>query len=138
MSNQFDYKLYYSNNQGKTFHIDNQGCVFDTDNPGYSRLLGHLTNEGLMKSIGVLTLDSYRVKVATPTPIKRHRCICGKSFQSPSALKTHSNSHTREISYTCHVNGCGKSYTTRSNLLRHSKIHTRGTTTNKTNEFNYY
>ncbi|CAG8656052.1 6842_t:CDS:1, partial [Acaulospora morrowiae] len=97
MSNQIIYKLHYTNSLGKTFYIDDQGGVYDIDDVNCPVLIGHLTDIGLMNSIGLLILDSYHVEVVTSSPIKRHVCIfCEKTFQSPSALRTHKNSHTGE------------------------------------------
>ncbi|CAG8510188.1 12354_t:CDS:2 [Acaulospora morrowiae] len=124
MSNQIIYKLHYTNSLGKTFYIDDQGGVYEINDLNCSVLIGHLTDISLMDSIGTLILNSYQVEVLTSSPTKRHVCIfCEKAFQSPSALRTHKNSHTREKQYRCEVEECGKIYTTNSNLLRHKKKH---------------
>ncbi|CAG8570762.1 16356_t:CDS:2 [Acaulospora morrowiae] len=82
---------------GKTFYIDDQGRVYNKDDLNCPALIGHLTDISLMDSLGTLILDSYQVEVLSSNPTKRHECIfCEKVFQSPSALKTHKNSHTRE------------------------------------------
>lgn len=47
---------------------------------------------------------------------------CKKSFQSHARLETHSNIHTRRMTYQC--GECWMEYDQRPNLIRHLKVHT--------------
>ncbi|GAB5581623.1 zinc finger and SCAN domain-containing protein 22 [Prionailurus iriomotensis] len=47
---------------------------------------------------------------------------CGKTFQSPSALKAHQKSHFRKTPYTC--SECGKAFSRSTHLAQHQVIHT--------------
>ncbi|KAI8064164.1 hypothetical protein BC940DRAFT_242726, partial [Gongronella butleri] len=60
------------------------------------------------------------------TPRALYACnICQKKFNRPSALITHSYTHTGEKPHICSVPGCGRSFSVMSNLRRHARIHTR-------------
>ena len=53
---------------------------------------------------------------------KRYQCTrCPKSFDRPSTLKTHMNSHTGEQPHQCCI--CGTRFSVRSNMKRHMKCH---------------
>ncbi|KAI8333709.1 hypothetical protein BC941DRAFT_401341 [Chlamydoabsidia padenii] len=57
---------------------------------------------------------------------ERYAChICQKRFNRPSALQTHSYTHTGEKPYACDFQGCGRRFSVVSNLRRHSKVHSR-------------
>lgn len=50
---------------------------------------------------------------------------CAKIFSRPSALKTHTYTHTAEKPFQCLSPGCGRRFSVVSNLRRHFKIHQR-------------
>ncbi|KAI7861517.1 hypothetical protein BDF14DRAFT_1868383 [Spinellus fusiger] len=70
--------------------------------------------------------------IHTPTTqsIKRqktavlYQCsVCKKYFNRPSALQTHSYTHTGEKPFACDSVGCGRRFAVISNLRRHIKVH---------------
>jgi len=68
-----------------------------------------------------LSDDSSEAQKVPKTP-KRHQCTrCPKSFDRPSTLKTHMNSHTGERPFKCAI--CSASFSVRSNMKRHMKCH---------------
>ncbi|KAF1803741.1 hypothetical protein FB192DRAFT_1254732, partial [Mucor lusitanicus] len=55
---------------------------------------------------------------------KQYQCPqCLKSFSRPSALQTHSYTHTAEKPFQCRNFNCGRSFSVVSNLRRHFKVH---------------
>ncbi|KAF8531387.1 hypothetical protein JB92DRAFT_3138902 [Gautieria morchelliformis] len=53
-------------------------------------------------------------------PKKRYECPeCGKAFDRPSGLETHSSRHSGNKSYACPIPGCDKTFSVRSNMTRH-------------------
>ncbi|OZJ04514.1 hypothetical protein BZG36_02260, partial [Bifiguratus adelaidae] len=55
-----------------------------------------------------------------------YRCeVCEKTFTRPSALQTHSHSHTGERPYKCNYPDCGRDFSVLSNARRHQKTHTK-------------
>ncbi|CEP10420.1 hypothetical protein [Parasitella parasitica] len=62
--------------------------------------------------------------VSKPKPKKQYQCTqCLKSFTRPSALQTHSYTHTAEKPFQCQSPNCGRSFSVVSNLRRHFKVH---------------
>ncbi|KAL0087679.1 hypothetical protein J3Q64DRAFT_1638214 [Phycomyces blakesleeanus] len=49
--------------------------------------------------------------------------VCEKYFNRPSALQTHSYTHTGERPFACDSEGCGRRFSVISNLRRHIKVH---------------
>ncbi|ORY94014.1 hypothetical protein BCR43DRAFT_507243 [Syncephalastrum racemosum] len=55
---------------------------------------------------------------------RKYQCvICQKYFSRPSALRTHSYTHTGEKPFECDAPGCGRRFAVISNLRRHFKVH---------------
>ncbi|KAI8969240.1 hypothetical protein BDF20DRAFT_790721, partial [Mycotypha africana] len=55
---------------------------------------------------------------------KQYQCPeCLKIFSRPSALQTHSYTHTAEKPFKCSSPNCGRSFSVVSNLRRHFKVH---------------
>ncbi|CEI96883.1 Putative Zinc finger protein C25B8.19c [Rhizopus microsporus] len=55
---------------------------------------------------------------------KQYPCDkCSKIFNRPSALTTHSYTHTGEKPFQCQSKGCGRRFSALSNLRRHLKAH---------------
>ncbi|KAL4246368.1 hypothetical protein ABKN59_008212 [Abortiporus biennis] len=55
---------------------------------------------------------------------KKYLCEeCGKTFDRPSSLRNHINSHTGEQPFLCPYPHCGKRFSIRSNMLRHYRLH---------------
>ncbi|KAG1119034.1 hypothetical protein G6F40_001749 [Rhizopus arrhizus] len=62
----------------------------------------------------------------------QYQCVtCLKLFSRPSALKTHSYTHTGEKPYECSSKGCGRRFSVVSNLRRHLKVHQKSFNSNK-------
>ncbi|EIN11840.1 hypothetical protein PUNSTDRAFT_119067 [Punctularia strigosozonata HHB-11173 SS5] len=56
----------------------------------------------------------------------RYDCsYCGKTFNRPSSLKIHINSHTKEKPFQCPVEGCGRAFSVLSNMRRHARVHSQ-------------
>ncbi|XP_072556478.1 uncharacterized protein [Paramormyrops kingsleyae] len=54
--------------------------------------------------------------------MNKHGCLdCGKSFKSPSSLKIHKKTHSREKIHSC--NECGKTFANQTYLARHKETH---------------
>ena len=72
----------------------------------------------------------------------RYECTyCGKTFNRPSSLKTHTNTHTGEkrtlcrsnwrfagsqqipLAFVCPHSGCGRAFSVQSNMRRHARVH---------------
>jgi len=75
----------------------------------------------------------------------RYECVyCGKAFNRPSSLRTHTNTHTgekrtllhhftvigdssaydrRRIAFVCPHPGCGRAFSVQSNMRRHARVH---------------
>ncbi|KIJ49156.1 hypothetical protein M422DRAFT_246961 [Sphaerobolus stellatus SS14] len=51
---------------------------------------------------------------------------CGQRCPTPSALETHTRTHTGDRPFVCRYHGCRKDFTTSSNLKRHEATHTAG------------
>ncbi|KAJ2468199.1 hypothetical protein GGI03_001129 [Coemansia sp. RSA 2337] len=64
-------------------------------------------------------------KRSKPVPkVNRYVCrSCEKTFARPSALLTHTHSHTGARPFVCSMYGCGKAFSTSSNRKRHEMIH---------------
>ncbi|ORX58300.1 hypothetical protein DM01DRAFT_1283722 [Hesseltinella vesiculosa] len=55
-----------------------------------------------------------------------YKCpTCQKQFNRPSALQTHSYTHTGEKPFECAHPGCGRRFSVISNLRRHRRVHTK-------------
>ncbi|KAI7892539.1 uncharacterized protein EV154DRAFT_390216, partial [Mucor mucedo] len=55
---------------------------------------------------------------------KQYQCThCLKNFSRPSALQTHTYTHTAEKPFQCTKSGCGRKFSVVSNLRRHLKVH---------------
>ncbi|CEL56230.1 Zinc finger protein 42 OS=Mus musculus GN=Zfp42 PE=1 SV=1 [Rhizoctonia solani AG-1 IB] len=55
---------------------------------------------------------------------RRHVCTeCGQTFDRPSSLQTHMNTHTGEQPYQCPYEGCGRRFSVKSNMRRHFSVH---------------
>ncbi|KAF8531608.1 hypothetical protein JB92DRAFT_3104771 [Gautieria morchelliformis] len=53
-------------------------------------------------------------------PKKKYKCPeCGKAFDRPSGLETHSSRHSGNKPYPCPTPGCDKTFSVRSNMTRH-------------------
>ncbi|CAO3676364.1 unnamed protein product [Rhizopus stolonifer] len=62
----------------------------------------------------------------------QYQCgVCLKYFTRPSALKTHTYTHTGEKPYQCTSKGCGRRFSVVSNLRRHIKIHQKTVSSSK-------
>ncbi|KAI7888865.1 uncharacterized protein EV154DRAFT_394144, partial [Mucor mucedo] len=48
---------------------------------------------------------------------------CTKQFNRPSALETHSYTHSLEKPFQCLSPNCGRKFSVVSNLRRHFKVH---------------
>jgi len=75
----------------------------------------------------------------------RYECAyCGKAFNRPSSLRTHTNTHTgekrtllyrfivtgysstynrRRTAFVCPHSGCGRAFSVQSNMRRHARVH---------------
>ncbi|KAI9249262.1 hypothetical protein BY458DRAFT_445435 [Sporodiniella umbellata] len=63
-------------------------------------------------------------KTKTKALPKSYGCtFCFKQFNRPSALRTHSYTHTGEKPHLCDRPGCGRRFAVSSNLRRHLKVH---------------
>ncbi|KAJ7249797.1 hypothetical protein B0H12DRAFT_994028, partial [Mycena haematopus] len=55
---------------------------------------------------------------------KTHVCrTCGKSFNRPSSLKIHLNTHTGAQPYRCPFPSCHRAFSVNSNMRRHWRRH---------------
>ncbi|CAE6437536.1 unnamed protein product [Rhizoctonia solani] len=55
---------------------------------------------------------------------RRHVCSeCGQTFDRPSSLQTHMNTHTGEQPFQCPYEGCGRKFSVKSNMRRHLSVH---------------
>ncbi|CAE6512741.1 hypothetical protein RSOLAG22IIIB_06527 [Rhizoctonia solani] len=55
---------------------------------------------------------------------RRHVCAeCGQTFDRPSSLQTHMNTHTGEQPFQCPYEGCGRRFSVKSNMRRHLSVH---------------
>ncbi|KAI8880982.1 hypothetical protein K501DRAFT_154253, partial [Backusella circina FSU 941] len=61
--------------------------------------------------------------------LKKYQCErCPKWFSRPSALQSHTYTHTGEKPYQCDISGCGRRFAVISNLRRHLRVHTHSHT----------
>ncbi|KAK0209465.1 hypothetical protein IW262DRAFT_1250093, partial [Armillaria fumosa] len=55
----------------------------------------------------------------------KHVCqTCHKSFNRPSSLRIHVNTHTGATPFQCPFPGCGREFNVNSNMRRHYRNHT--------------
>ncbi|OBZ65406.1 Zinc finger protein rsv1 [Grifola frondosa] len=55
---------------------------------------------------------------------KKHTCpLCQRTFNRPSSLSTHMNSHTGAQPFECLFPNCKRRFSVRSNMLRHYRTH---------------
>ena len=76
------------------------------------------------RSLSVSTSSSQESQSGSESPVKAvkktHLCgICHKTFERPSTLKTHMNSHTGLKPYKCLNLNCTRRFSVRSNMRRH-------------------
>ncbi|KAG7441009.1 uncharacterized protein BT62DRAFT_863486, partial [Guyanagaster necrorhizus] len=56
---------------------------------------------------------------------RKHICTtCNKSFNRPSSLRIHVNTHTGATPFRCPFPGCGREFNVNSNMRRHYRNHT--------------
>ncbi|CAE7198862.1 unnamed protein product [Rhizoctonia solani] len=66
---------------------------------------------------------------------RRHVCAeCGQTFDRPSSLQTHMNTHTGEQPFQCPYEGCGRRFSVKSNMRRHLSVHEQPRMTNADTE----
>ncbi|KAK0435479.1 hypothetical protein EV421DRAFT_1228177 [Armillaria borealis] len=59
----------------------------------------------------------------------KHVCqTCNKSFNRPSSLRIHVNTHTGATPFQCPFPGCGRQFNVNSNMRRHYRNHTNAST----------
>ncbi|KAK0468841.1 hypothetical protein IW261DRAFT_1517107 [Armillaria novae-zelandiae] len=59
----------------------------------------------------------------------KHICqTCHKSFNRPSSLRIHVNTHTGATPFRCPFPGCGREFNVNSNMRRHYRNHTNNNT----------
>lgn len=84
---------------------------------------------GLGMSSGVtgiqmqLDMDRSKRKIKAQSLIRRTCPVCFKTFNRPSGLRIHMNTHTGEKPYQCKWKGCERVFSVRSNMKRHYKLH---------------
>ncbi|OWB74481.1 nucleic acid binding protein [[Candida] boidinii] len=84
---------------------------------------------GLGMSSGVngiqmqLDMDKSKRKIKAQSLIRRTCPVCFKTFNRPSGLRIHMNTHTGEKPYQCKWKGCERVFSVRSNMKRHYKLH---------------
>ncbi|KAI8364747.1 uncharacterized protein BYT42DRAFT_590237 [Radiomyces spectabilis] len=94
----------------------------------------HPTNEDTNINYDVFSEPSFSPSISADlaTKKKQYPCtVCQKCFSRPSALRTHSYTHTGEKPFQCTSPGCGRRFAVISNLRRHFKVHKKTPVTNR-------
>ncbi|KAI9347065.1 hypothetical protein BD770DRAFT_370023, partial [Pilaira anomala] len=102
-------------------------------NPSTSSVLNTLEPELIQSNVKgstttTTTTAAAAAAAASVPPKKQYQCLdCLKWFSRPSALQTHSYTHTSEKPFQCTKPGCGRKFSVVSNLRRHFKVHQKTT-----------